>query len=138
MSSPEIPRQQIEVRGVERRFFAVNLPRPGIRDEAFWPGKSGKDNDGLWVIAYRQGVREIIRRNVGDPDRHAATLHVGRVRGIAVGEVRLDVRPDPIEGQDLEHALITGFPSRRPDEGLDITRLCERLAEKLASQSRPL
>jgi hypothetical protein len=110
MSSPEIPRQQIEVRGVERRFFAVNLPRPGIRDEAFWPGKSGKDNDGLWVIAYRQGVREIIRRNVGDP----------------------------IEGQDLEHALITGFPSRRPDEGLDITRLCERLAEKLASQSRPL
>jgi hypothetical protein len=63
---------------------------------------------------------------------------VGRVRGIAVEEVRLDVKGDPIEGQDLEHALITGFPPRRPDQGLEITPLCERLAEKLASQSRLL
>jgi hypothetical protein len=57
-------------------------------------------------------VWEIIRRNTGDPNRFAATLQVGRVRGIAVDEVRLDVKPDPIEGRDLEHALIIGFPLR--------------------------
>ncbi len=96
MSSSEIPCQQIEVRGIERRFFVVSSPRPRICDEAFLPRKSGKDNDGLLVTACREGVLEIIRRNVGDPNRNAATLHVGRVRGIAVEEVRLDVKPDPI------------------------------------------
>jgi hypothetical protein len=104
MSSPEIPCQQIEVRGVERRFFAVNSSRPRIRDEAFLPRKSGKDNDGLSVTAYRDGVLEVIRRNTGDPNRNAATLYVGRVRRIAVEEVRLDVRADPIEGQDFEQS----------------------------------
>ena len=109
MNWPDIPCQQIEVRGVERRFFVVGSPEPGIRDEAFLPRKSGKDNDGLSVTAFRDGVLENIRRNTGDPNRKAATLHVGSVRGIAVEDVRLDVRADPIEGQDLDHALITGL-----------------------------
>lgn len=116
----------------------VNSAVSRIRDEAFLPRKSGKDNDELSVTAYREGVLEIIRKNLADPNRNAATLHVGRVRRIAVEEVRLDVKPDPIEGQDLEHALITGFPPRRPDEGVEVTRLCQRLAKKLAWQSRPL
>jgi len=113
MSSPEIPCQEIEVRGVERRFFVVSTPRPRIRDEAFFPRKSLKDNDGLSVTSYREGVLEIIRRNTGDPNRKAATLHAGRVRGIIAEELRLDVKADPIEGQDLEHALITSPAFRR-------------------------
>jgi hypothetical protein len=138
MSADEIPCHQIEVRGVERRFFAFVSAVSRIRDEAFLPGKSGKDNDGLSVTAYRDGVLEIIRRMLGDPNRNGATLHVGRVRTINVDGLMLDVKPDPIEGQDPYHALVCGFPPRSPGEGLAVTRVCERLAEKLAKQARPL
>ncbi len=138
MKEQGISCEQIEVRGIERRFMVVGPTRTRIRDEAFLPRKSGKDNDGLSVTAYREGVLEVICQNVGDPNRQGATLHCGHVRTIRAGDSSLDVIADPIENLDPFHALITGYPPRNPAEELSVTRLCERLAEKLALQARPL
>lgn len=118
MNADNIPCHQIEVRGVERRFLAGTSPNMRVRDEAFLPRESGKDNDGLSVTAWRVDVLEAIRKAVRDPERKGATLHVGRVRDTEVEGLGLDVKADPIEGQDLHHALIIGFPQRSPDEAL--------------------
>lgn len=97
--------------------------------------RKGQDNDGLSVNVVCANTLEMLRRRLGAPKKEAVTLHVGRVCEISAGVHRLNVKADPVEGDDY-HALITGFPPRGLDETSEMKAIWNRLAELLAQQAR--
>jgi hypothetical protein len=99
------------------------------------PRKNGKDNAGLSVTLVRPGTLGLLRRRLEAPLKEAVTLNVGRVRQVSVDGYDLAVVSDPVES-DPYHALIVGFPPRRPDESDQDKAIWNRLAELLARQAR--
>jgi hypothetical protein len=106
-----------------------------VRKAAFIPRAHGQDNAGLSVTVVRPGTLGFLRQRLAAPLKEAITLNVGRVRGISADGYALGVLADPLEG-DPNHALIVGFPPRRPDESAKDKATWNRLAELLAKQAR--
>lgn len=131
--SGPIPCQELVARAVDPDQLKNTVPKV-IRKSAFIPRANGRDNEGLSVSLVRPRALELLRQRLG-VQKEAVTLHVGRVREVSANGYRLDVEAKPVEG-DLHHALIKGFPLRRPDESTHEKAIWNRLAELLAQQAR--
>jgi hypothetical protein len=135
-ATDEIPCEEIAARAVNRDQLTNSEPRL-VHKGAFIPRKNGKDNAGLSVSLVRPGTLGFLRQRLGVSLKEAVTLNVGRVRQVSADEYVLNVVADPVEG-DAYHALIVGFPPRRPDETESFQNKAawNRLAELLAVQAR--
>lgn len=129
-----LPCHEIVARAVDSDQLKNSTPK-SVRKSAFIPRAHGQDDAGLSVSVVGLRTLELLRKRLGSPRKEAVTLHVGRVREISVDGYRLDVGRDPMEG-DPDHALITGFPRRHPDESASEKATWNRLAELLAQQVR--
>ena len=125
---------EIVARAVDPDQLTRAMPRP-FRKAAFIPRMNGKDNPGFSVTVVRPGTLGFLRQQLAAPLKEAVTLNVGRVREISADGFALGVLADPVEG-DPNHALIMGFPPRRPDESAKDKATWNRLAELLAKQAR--
>lgn len=130
----EVSCTEIAARAVDPDQLTKAMPRL-VRKAAFIPRAHGQDNAGLSVTVVRPGTLGFLRQRLAAPLKEAITLNVGRVRGISADGYALGVLADPLEG-DPNHALIVGFPPRRPDESAKDKATWNRLAELLAKQAR--
>lgn len=133
MTNEPVPCGTIVARAVDPDCLKRSTPA-GVRKSAFIPRSNGRHHDGLSVDIVGPITLEGIRARMNAPEKEAVTLHPGHVRGIVAGSHALDVLSDPIEGNS-DHALITGFPPRAPDETAQTKLIWNRLAELLALQA---
>lgn len=133
-ATDEIPCAEIVARAVNPDQLTKTAPRL-VRKAAFIPRMNGNDNAGLSVTLVRPGTLGFLRQRLAAPLKEAVTLNVGRVRQVSVDGYDLGVMSDPVES-DPYHALIVGFPRRRPDESDQDKAIWNRLAELLAKQAR--
>jgi hypothetical protein len=133
-ATDEISCAEIAARAVDPDRLTKTVPRL-VNKGAFIPRLNGKDNAGLSVTLVRPGTLGFLRQRLAAPLKEAVTLNVGRVRQVSVDAYDLRVVADPVES-DPYHALIVGFPPRRPNESLQDKAIWNRLAELLAKQAR--
>ena len=100
-----------------------------IKKGAFIPRRNGKDDDGLSVSQPLSDSSIRLAGRMQSQEGRYCTLKAGDIRAISVGDVTLEVCPDPTE-RDPFHALIKNVPT-----SLGHTTIATRFAQLLAQAS---